>query len=95
MDDDLAILPAKDFKSSMEEGLRLKLVASVIEAARPTLQADGGDVELVGVDGLFVRVRLSGACVSCTLAGHTLGAIRRQLMSALNEPVRIVPVPVD
>ena len=94
MDDELAIPPARDFKSTMDEGLRLQLVTSVIEAARPKLHLDGGDIELVSIDGLFVRVRLSGKCVSCTLAGQTLGAIRRQLMAALNEPVRIVPVPI-
>ena len=74
---------------------RLERIAQVIEAQRPFLQQDGGDLELVEVDGMFVRVRLSGACVSCTLAGQTLGAVRRALMKALDEPVRIVPVPLD
>lgn len=74
---------------------RLKLIAKAIQGVRPRLQKDGGDIELIAVDGLFVRVRLSGACVSCTLAGQTLGGVRRELMAALNEPVRIVPVPID
>ncbi|MBS0356659.1 MAG: NifU family protein [Proteobacteria bacterium] len=74
---------------------RLKLIAETIQSVRPRLQKDGGDIELIAVDGLFVRVRLSGACVSCTLAGQTLGGVRRELMAALNEPVRIVPVPID
>ena len=93
--DEEVIPPAKDFKSSMDEGERFQLIASVIESVRPKLQKDGGDIALVGVDGLFVRVKRTGACVSCTLAGQTLGGVRRALMAALNEPVRIVPVPID
>ena len=93
--DDEVLLPARDFISSMDKESRLQLIASVIESVRPRLQKDGGDISLVGVDGLFVRVRLIGACVTCTLAGQTLGGVRRELMAALNEPVRIVPVPLD
>jgi NifU-like protein len=80
---------------SVDGGERLKLIADTIEAVRPRLQRDGGDIELVEVDGLFVRVRLTGACVSCTMAGQTLGGVRRELMAALNEPVRVVPAPLD
>lgn len=93
--DDQVILPARDFKSAMDENLRLQIIAGVIESVRPRIQQDNGDIELVSVDGLFVRVRLTGACVSCALAGQTLGGVRRELMAALNEPVRIVPVPLD
>ena len=40
---------------------------------RPSIQADGGDVELVDVsaDGL-VRIRLHGACVGCPSSSMTL-----------------------
>jgi Fe-S cluster biogenesis protein NfuA len=48
-----------------------------IEAAlgkiRPSLQADGGDVELVEVTaGGIVRVRLTGACKGCPMSQMTL-----------------------
>ncbi len=48
-------------------------VARVIDAIRPTIQADGGDLELVEVteDGI-VRVRLHGACVGCPSSSMTL-----------------------
>jgi Fe-S cluster biogenesis protein NfuA len=49
-------------------------VMKAIEELRPHLQADGGDIELVGVDedkGV-VRVRLEGACVGCPMAQSTL-----------------------
>ena len=48
-------------------------VEEVLEQIRPTLIADGGDVELVDVsnDGL-VKVQLVGACGSCPFSLMTL-----------------------
>ena len=48
-------------------------VQKVIDRIRPSLQADGGDVELidVGDDGV-VKVRLVGACHGCPMAQTTL-----------------------
>lgn len=47
-------------------------VEKVLEKIRPALQADGGDVELVDVDGGVVKVRLTGACNGCPMASITL-----------------------
>lgn len=47
-------------------------VQAVIEKIRPMLQADGGDVELVEVDGPVVKVRLKGACAGCPMSKMTL-----------------------
>jgi Fe-S cluster biogenesis protein NfuA len=47
-------------------------VESVLEKVRPYLQADGGNIELVGVDGLSAKVRLTGACSRCPSAHMTL-----------------------
>jgi len=48
-------------------------VREALETIRPMLQADGGDVELVGVteDGV-VQVRLRGACHGCPMAQLTI-----------------------
>lgn len=50
-----------------------KQVEDVLNQVRPMLQADGGDVELLGVteDGI-VKVRLTGACGSCQFSTMTL-----------------------
>lgn len=53
-----------------------------LNAIRPFLQADNGDVELVEIsqDGI-VKVRLIGACEQCPLSVMTLRAgIERALM---------------
>jgi Fe-S cluster biogenesis protein NfuA len=48
-------------------------VQKALNDVRPSLQADGGDVELVNVseDGI-VKVRLKGACHGCPMAQMTL-----------------------
>ena len=44
-----------------------------IQDVRPSLQADGGDIELVSVsDDGIVKVRLTGACGSCPMSTMTL-----------------------
>lgn len=47
-------------------------VEEALQHIRPALQADGGDIELVSVEGGVVKVRLRGACGSCPSALMTL-----------------------
>ncbi|MFO8049530.1 MAG: NifU family protein [Desulfosudaceae bacterium] len=47
-------------------------VKQLLDEIRPRLQADGGDVELVSVEGGLVKVRLQGACSGCPMAQVTL-----------------------
>ena len=47
-------------------------VMAVLERIRPSLQADGGDVEFVSMDGNVVKVRLKGACAGCPMSQMTL-----------------------
>jgi len=47
-------------------------VKKALEDVRPSLQADGGDVEYVGMEGDVVKVKLKGACGGCPMATMTL-----------------------
>jgi Fe-S cluster biogenesis protein NfuA len=48
-------------------------VEDALDKVRPSLQADGGDVELVDVDAEgVVKVKLTGACGGCPMSGMTL-----------------------
>ena len=47
-------------------------VEKALEKIRPSLQADGGDVELVEVEDGVVKVRLKGACAGCPMSQMTL-----------------------
>ena len=50
-----------------------ELPMQVLDAVRPSLQADGGDCELVGVDDDgVVSLELTGACAGCSLSEMTL-----------------------
>ncbi len=51
----------------------LEQVEKALGDVRPALQADGGDIELVGVtDEGIVQVRLQGACAGCPMSQMTL-----------------------
>jgi len=50
----------------------IEKVRTALNKIRPILQRDGGDVELVGVDGKTVKVKLQGACAGCPMSQMTL-----------------------
>ena len=47
-------------------------VKEVLNEIRPSLQADGGDVELVEIEEGIVKVKLKGACHGCPMSTMTL-----------------------
>jgi Fe-S cluster biogenesis protein NfuA len=46
-------------------------VEKIIEKIRPYIQMHGGDVELLEVKDGTVKIKVSGACVGCAMAGQT------------------------
>jgi Fe-S cluster biogenesis protein NfuA len=59
----------------------LTLLNETLEYIRPALQADGGDLVLLGVDDGTVNLQLVGACGGCPMSTMTLTAgIERILM---------------
>ena len=68
-------------------------VQIVIDKIRPSLQADGGDVELVEIDGGVVKVRLQGACAGCPMSQMTLkNGIERLLKQELPDVTSVESV---
>ncbi len=70
---------------------RIRTIEMVLDAIRPNLQADNGDVELVDVDGKNIYVHLTGACSGCQMAAMTLGGIQQRLIEELGEFVKVLP----
>lgn len=67
----------------MEEQIKAKL-----EELRGMLQADGGDLELVAIEGKTVKLRLQGACGCCPHAQMTLrDGIQRVLREAVDPEI--------
>jgi len=68
-------------------------VEAVVNEIRPLLQADGGDIELVGIEAGVVKVRLRGACAGCPGAQMTLKmAVERRLKEKVPEVERVESV---
>ena len=68
-------------------------VEQVLERIRPALQADGGDVELVGIVDGVVQLRLQGACTGCPSSTMTLQmGIERALKNEIPSIVRVEAV---
>jgi Fe-S cluster biogenesis protein NfuA len=72
--------------SDTERAERLNALQALIELMRPSVQADGGDLVLVGADveAGVVEVQLQGSCSSCAVSSATLqGGVERILMDRL------------
>jgi len=68
-------------------------VQEVLDKIRPALQADGGDVELVDVEGGVVKVKLVGACAGCPMSQLTLtNGVERVLKQEIAEVERVEAV---
>ncbi len=48
------------------------IILEVLDIIRPYLQNDGGDVEYLGIEDGYVKIRMLGACVGCGLADVTV-----------------------
>ncbi len=73
---------------------RMQLVTRVIDQEiRPSLQKDGGDIELIDIEGKEVLVSLRGSCVGCPSSQLTLkGLVERRLRDVVEPDIRIKEV---
>ena len=62
-------------------------IEQAVQGVRPNLQRDGGDCELIDVDGNTIYLKLSGNCVDCQLASVTLSGIQAQITEKLKRLV--------
>ncbi|MDA1008245.1 MAG: NifU family protein [Planctomycetota bacterium] len=62
----------------------LASVEAVVALIRPSIQLDGGDVQVISVERGVVRLRFLGACIGCPSRLHTL---RGGILKALQERV--------
>jgi Fe-S cluster biogenesis protein NfuA len=68
-------------------------VEAVLNQIRPALQADGGDIQLVGVKDGIVSVKLQGHCAGCPMSQMTIkNGVERILKQQLPEVKEVVSV---
>ena len=81
-------------KSQMTNLQRIKLISTTIEKKiAPMLRQDGGDIELVDIDGFEVYVKLRGACAGCPGARATLqNIVQETLRREVDEAITITEV---
>ncbi len=60
--------------TTTDTAVDLQALEETLEYIRPALQADGGDVILLGVDDGTVNLQLVGACGGCPMSTMTLTA---------------------
>ncbi len=67
---------------------KIALIQEIIESEiRPRLQADGGDIELIDIDGNKVTIALRGMCTGCVMADVTVNSIRNKLRELVSEGI--------
>ena len=68
-------------------------IEKALEEVRPTLQADGGDIQLVSVEDGIVKVRLTGACGSCPMSQMTMTqGVEQAIKKAVPQVKKVVTV---
>ena len=69
---------------------KIALIQDVIEKEiRPLLQAHGGNVELIDVDGNRVIVSLRGMCTECLMADVTIEDVENKLRELVSDELRV------
>ena len=66
-------------------------VEKALEDIRPALQADGGDIQLVGIEDGVVKVQLTGACGGCPMSQMTMTeGVEKAIKKAVPQIKRVV-----
>ena len=68
------IYPVKSAKRSPDKPGLFNRVNKILADVRPSLQTDGGDVELKSVKDGVVELKIKGACQGCPMAYLTFGS---------------------
>ncbi|MEW5725901.1 MAG: NifU family protein, partial [Thermodesulfobacteriota bacterium] len=73
---------------------KIKLIEETIASEiRPALKTDGGDIELIDVDGNVVSVSLKGTCAACAASQFTLtDFVEQKLKEFVTDGLKVVEV---
>ncbi len=72
---------------------KMQLIQDVLEKeVRPLLWADGGDLELIDIDGSTVQIAFRKACAGCVSSGHTAKFVEQKLREYVADDVKVEEV---
>jgi NifU-like protein len=79
-------------KTKLSNIQRMKLIEETIEREiRPSLRTDGGDIDLLDIEGNKVLVTLRGACTACPSSDFTLkGLVQGKLREFVSDDIEVV-----
>ena len=79
-------------KRALSNIQRMKLIEETIEREiRPSLRTDGGDIDLLDIEGTKVIVTLRGACTACPSSGFTLkGLVQAKLREFVSDDIEVM-----
>jgi len=82
-------VPEKPVKPKKLTNLqKIALIQEVLEReVRPVLQADGGDIELIDIEGSKVVIALRGMCTGCLMSDVTIGSVQNKLRELVSEEI--------
>lgn len=67
---------------------KIALIQEVLEREiRPVLQADGGDIELIDIEGNKVVIALRGMCTGCVMSDVTIGSVQNKLRELVSDEI--------
>ena len=82
--------PVTEIMSAVVEASLHQRVNAALDTVRPFIEADGGDVWLIKIDGPVAYVQLLGACGGCPASHQTLkGAVERAVREHCPEIERV------
>ena len=65
-------------------------VEQALTEVRQFILSDGGDLEIVSIDGYKIQIRLKGACVSCPLSLFTVQfGVQKALQEQISEKITV------
>lgn len=84
---------AEAAKPKLSNLKKMQLVQEVLERdIRPMLRADGGDLELIEIDGDQVQIAFRKACAGCSSSGNTARYVELKLRELVYEGLRVLEV---
>jgi Fe-S cluster biogenesis protein NfuA len=83
--------PREAEKTGAAPAALAEAVAAAIAELRPVLNRDGGDIELVRIEGDLVVIDLKGTCMGCVLSQVTLAGVRKRIVERVGRPLKVVP----
>lgn len=69
---------------------KIALIQEIIEKEiRPALQSDGGDIEIIDIEGNKVIIAMRGMCTGCVMSGVTIDSIQNKLREFVGEEITV------